>query len=566
MKKLQFPALLVFGLPVVAFELVTADTLNDRLTMIAFALLLVFFEWSRQKAFAARRELARSREELAFAQAAAHVGSWGVGADGTETWSETFRELLGVTVDTEASPEVFLAHVHPDDRAAVAVADALMLSEPGDHEYEYRVLREDGSVRSMIARGRCVVDATGARKRVHGVAIDITDRTVQETERIELEQQLIHAQKLETVGRLAGGVAHDFNNVLTGISGFAELARARAETGESPLMEIDEITAGAARAAALTRQLLAFSRKQVMRAEVLDLNDVVRGTDALFERLIGEDIGIAHSLRRDNVLVRGDKTQLEQVLLNLVVNARDAMPDGGRIEIEINEVDVGPDHSLDLEPGRFALLAVSDTGVGMDPQTVGQIFDPFFTTKPDGTGLGLATVYGIVRQSGGTIWVYSEPGAGTVFKVYLPLAGEAIMSPAAEPLAHVPDGAGEHVLVIEDDRQVRSIVKQMLTRRGYSVVTADGPEAALVAAGAGARFDAILSDLVMPNGGGRQLVAQLVASQPHAAVVFMSGYSDDAVRTRGVVDPGTAFIEKPFSSDDLVLLLRQTIAGRREAA
>jgi len=263
---------------------------------------------------------------------------------------------------------------------------------------------------------------------------------------------------------------------------------------------------------------------------------------------------------------RSDKTQLEQVLLNLVVNARDAMPGGGRIEIEIDEVDVGPDHSLELEPGRFALLAVSDTGVGIDAQTVGQIFEPFFTTKSEGTGLGLATVYGIVRQSGGTIWVYSEPGSGTVFKIYLPLAAEAIASAAVEPPARVPDGAGEHVLVIEDDRQVRSIVKQMLVRRGYSVVTADGPEAALAAAAADARFDAILSDLVMPNGGGRELVAQLVASQPDAAVVFMSGYSDDAVRTRGVVDPGTAFIEKPFSSDDLVLLLRQTISGRREAA
>jgi len=245
---------------------------------------------------------------------------------------------------------------------------------------------------------------------------------------------------------------------------------------------------------------------------------------------------------------------------------RDAMPGGGRIEIEIDEVDVGPDHSLELEPGRFALLAVSDTGVGIDAQTVGQIFEPFFTTKSEGTGLGLATVYGIVRQSGGTIWVYSEPGSGTVFKIYLPLAAEAIASAAVEPPARVPDGAGEHVLVIEDDRQVRSIVKQMLVRRGYSVVTADGPAAALAAAAADARFDAILSDLVMPNGGGRELVAQLVASQPDAAVVFMSGYSDDAVRTRGVVDPGTAFIEKPFSSDDLVLLLRQTISGRREAA
>jgi two-component system, cell cycle sensor histidine kinase and response regulator CckA len=300
---------------------------------------------------------------------------------------------------------------------------------------------------------------------------------------------------------------------------------------------------------------------------VLDLNEIVRGTEGLLRRVIGEHVHLEHATHRGEVLVSADRTQLEQVILNLVVNAQDAMPDGGRVTIEVDEVDVAADHTLDLEPGRFALLSVSDTGPGIDPGATSHIFEPFFTTKADGTGLGLATVHGIVTQSGGTIWVYSEPGAGATFKVYLPLSAVAAAEPAVTATPVSRHGGGEHVLVVEDDRQVRAIVKQMLVQRGFVVTAAEGPEGALAAAlEASATFDVILSDLVMPEMGGRELVAQLRIHHPDAAVLYMSGYSDDAVRRRGVLDPGTAFIEKPFSSDALVNRLRALIDTREAAA
>jgi two-component system cell cycle sensor histidine kinase/response regulator CckA len=559
-------SLVVIGL------LVTADLLPapvgrilEAAMVLTLAVLLVQRELARRDVVTARAELARSEQQLSFTQGATKIGSWEVDADETEFWSPSFRGLLGIDDATPASTAAFRALVHPDDRDRVASEDAKMLSEAGEHEFEYRIVRPDGDVRFMLARGLCVVDAEGRRQRVFGVAIDLTERKADEQTNRRLEQQLAQAQRLETVGRLAGGIAHDFNNLLTGINGYADLAQACLDEGRSPREELDEIQLGGARAVALTRQLLAFSRQQVLRNEVLDLNAVVRETEKLLERVIGEDVRIEYVRRRNPVIVSADRTQLEQVIVNLVVNAGDAMPGGGRVTVEVDEVDVGAGDALDIEPGAYALLVVSDTGGGMDAETAAQIFEPFYTTKAHGTGLGLATVHGIVAQTGGTISVSSELGSGTTFKLYLPLAsqvGEGRGSDAEKP---VPPkrGSGEHVLVVEDDRQVRAIVKHMLASRGYDVTTAvDGAEALAIAAGP-ASFDLILSDLVMPDMGGRELVEKVKALQPGVAVLYMSGYSDDAVRRRGVITPGTALLEKPFSSDELARRVRDALDVER---
>jgi two-component system, cell cycle sensor histidine kinase and response regulator CckA len=559
-------ALLVTGLVVIEDLLPRLPgRILEAAMVLTLAVLLVQRELARSDVVAARAELARSEEQLSFTQAATKIGSWAVDADDTEYWSPSFRDLLGVDDATAASTAAFRALVHPDDRDAVASEDAKMLSEAGEHEFEYRLVRPDGDVRFMVARGLCVVDDNGRRQRVFGVAIDLTERKADEQTNRRLEQQLMRAQRLETVGRLAGGIAHDFNNLLTGINGYADLAQACLDEGRSPREELDEIRLGGARAVALTRQLLAFSRQQVLRNEVLDLNVVVRETEKLLERVIGEDVRIEYVRRRNPVIVSADRTQLEQVIINLVVNAGDAMPTGGRVTVEVDEVDVAAGDALDIEPGAYALLVVSDTGGGMDAETAAQIFEPFYTTKVNGTGLGLATVHGIVAQTGGTISVSSKPGSGTTFKMYLPLATQAAKGARRDVDKPVPAkrGSGEHVLVVEDDRQVRAIVKHMLASRGYDVTTAaDGAEALATAAGP-EFFDLILSDLVMPDMGGRELVEKVKALQPAVAVLYMSGYSDDAVRRRGVITPGTALLEKPFSSEELARRVRDALDVER---
>jgi two-component system cell cycle sensor histidine kinase/response regulator CckA len=533
-------------------------------TGVALCALLILGEFARRDVIAARRKLFRSDKRLSFTQAAARIGSWEVDAEGVEYWSSSFRDLVGVTASTPASTAAFHALVHPDDREAVAIADARMLTEAGEHEFECRILRPDGVVRCMLARGVCILSASGAREHVLGVAIDITERRADEQTNRQLEQQLIQAHRLETVGRLAGGIAHDFNNLLTGINGYADLARACLDEGRSPREEVEEIRASGARAVALTRQLLAFSRQQILQIEAVDLNAVVGEAEKLLERVIGEDIRIEHVRIRDRVIINADRTQLEQVIVNLVVNARDAMPSGGQVTIEVDEISADGDRALDLAPGRYALLAVTDTGNGMNAETAAQIFDPFYTTKEHGTGLGLATVHGIVAQTGGTIQISSEPGQGTTFTVYLPLAtAGAEAAPHRERQASPSPGAGEHVLVVEDDRPVRAIVKQMLERQGYEVTTAaDATEALATAAGPDS-FDLILSDLVMPDMSGRELVDKLTRLQPAAAVLYMSGYSDDAVRHKGIISPGTALLEKPFSSDELARGVRKALAAER---
>jgi signal transduction histidine kinase len=422
---------------------------------------------------------------------------------------------------------------------------------------EWRHRTKDGTIIDVdIARHTLTF---AGRPAALAIARDITQRK-------SLEAQLRQAQKMEAVGLLAGGVAHDFNNLLTVILGSADLlldtlGRDRPERGEA-----EEIRKAGLRAADLTRQLLAFSRQQVLAPQVLDLNEVVATMDKILRRVIGEDIDLRTVPSRDLRAVRADPGQLEQVVVNLAVNARDAMPTGGTLTIETANVELDEayarEHAAVLKPGHYVMLAVSDTGVGMDAETQARIFEPFFTTKPKGkgTGLGLATVYGIVKQSGGYIWVYSEPGHGTSFKVYLPHVTEAAGPVGQSPVPPVSVRGSETVLLVEDEEMVRNLVQKVLRANGYTViVAASGSEAEQVAAQHAGRIHLLMTDVVLPGLNGRQVAQFLSAVRPGIRVLYLSGYTNDAIVHHGVLEPDVAFLQKPFTPAVLGRKVREVL-------
>jgi PAS domain S-box-containing protein len=518
---------------------------------------------------AMEEHLKRSEARMRMAQELGGIGTWDAHIETGETiWSENLREIAGIDEDAEASHELFMTLVHPDDRVALEAAMSAAADDGGRGEFEYRLVRPaDGEVRWMLSRGDVVTGSDG--QHVLGIAVDITERRVAEEQRTKLQQQLRQAHKLEAVGRLAGGVAHDFNNILLAIRGNGELALDALKHGANAIEEVEEMIGAADRAAALTAQLLAYSRRQVLQAEVLDLNEVVGDMDKLLRRMIGRDVELHAVVADEPVHVNADRSQIEQVIANLVVNARDAMPDGGLLTVEVSTAKIGSEHAVDLAPGTYAKLTVNDTGCGMDPETVAKVFEPFFTTKEEGTGFGLSTVHGIVVQSGGSTWVYSELDHGTTFKIFLPLVEHA--QPLASRLPNKPTGstesAGETILLVEDDPHVQRVVRNILSRSGYRVLTAAGAaEALLLAADESDMIDMLLSDLVMPGTSGRVLAGQVQALRPAISILYMSGYTDDAVIRRGVLDAGMAFIQKPFGAEDLARRVREVFDSQAVAA
>ncbi len=400
-----------------------------------------------------------------------------------------------------------------------------------------------------------IVDDAGRHSHWISIYRDITDRRL-------LEEQLFQAQKMDAVGRLAGGVAHDFNNVLTAIGGFSELLLTELDPGTGAYEEVQQIKAASDRASALTRQLLAFSRKQIMRPRHIDVNALIREMERLMRRIISANVNIRSVFQEPLPSVYADPMQFEQVLLNLVVNASEAMPDGGTLTIEsgtalLTESYVARHH--DVGAGPYVCLVVSDTGAGMDRATRERIFEPFFTTKSGGTGLGLSTVYGIVRQTGGHIWVYSEVGVGTTFKVYLPVSSEAPDEPSSRPSTEVLGGR-ETILVVEDESAVREVVRAMLERRGYTVlVAADGDQAMQLAKDYAAPIDLLLTDVVLPRSNGRRVAELLGMERPGLRVLYMSGYTEDAIAPHGALDRGVALVEKPFTDLTLARRIRERL-------
>ena len=422
--------------------------------------------------------------------------------------------------------------------------------------------RKDGSLYEEEAIVSPVRDSSGNLMNFVAVKRDVTDER-------KMEEQFRQSQKMEAVGKLAGGIAHDFNNLLTAITGYSELALNRM-AGDDPIRgHIQEIRNVSERAAALTRQLLAFSRRQILQPKVLDLNAVVTDIDQMLRRLIGEDIDLLTSLESGLWRVKADPGQISQVLMNLAVNARDAMPSGGKLTIETANVDIDEAYTrghATMRPGAHAMIAMSDTGVGMNQETLSRIFEPFFTTKEmgKGTGLGLSTVYGIVKQSGGHIWVYSEPNSGTTFKIYLPRVEEPAEAPEPAPDRTGRIEGSETVLLVEDEETVRMLVRVILERYGYTVLAAsDGEEALRASSGHEGTIQLMLCDVVMPGMSGVQLSRRIASSRPDMKILYMSGYTDNAIVHHGVLDPGTAFIEKPFSPESLARKIRAVLDDDR---
>lgn len=416
-----------------------------------------------------------------------------------------------------------------------------------------------------------IKNAAGAVVKLMGVMQDITDRRRAEAQRRELEDQLRQGQKMEAIGRLAGGVAHDFNNLLTVITGHCDLLVWESNLDAPVREQIEPIRQAADRAAGLTRQLLAFSRKQVLQLRVLDLNAVLSEIEKMLRRLIGEHIELVTVLRPGLPQVRADPGQIEQVVINLAVNSRDAMPNGGKLALETSNVVLGESDAAarpGLEPGRYVLLTVSDTGVGMDECTRARVFEPFFTTKTQGTGtgLGLSTVYGIVKQSGGYIYLTSEVGSGTTFHIYLP-AVEQEVDAVELPQEDTPGHGRETVLLVEDEGLVRDLVRDVLERFGYTVLVANGPTRALtLAADYDGSIDLLFTDVVMPEMHGQELAAKLVSLRPSTRVLYMSGYTNDPALNLSIREGEAAFLEKPFTAEALGRKLREVLDETPEAA
>jgi PAS domain S-box-containing protein len=420
--------------------------------------------------------------------------------------------------------------------------------------------RKDGRVIIVRLSGCAAISADEPEEVLELIAEDITERR-------QLEEQLRQSQKMDAVGRLAGGVAHDFNNLLMVINGYTEVLLEQLEKGSPMHHKVQSIQQAADRAATLTRQLLAFSRKQLLELKVVDVNTVIGDMERLLRPLIGENIELVTRLSTETGHTRADAGQLEQVIMNLVVNAKDAMPEGGKLTVQSSDVTVR--HSFSehrfIQPGRYAVISVADTGHGMDKETQSRIFEPFFTTKEKGkgTGLGLSTVYGIVKQSNGYVFAQSEPGAGTTFYVYLPRVEDA--AEELSPAQSQPNEAGgcETVLLVEDEESVRELVRVTLASRGYNVIEAENGECGLrVAEAFKEHIDILITDVMMPGIGGRELAKKLLLLRPGISVLYLSGYTEDAVVTPGALGPGTGFLQKPFTLQNLAKKVREVLRSR----
>ena len=504
--------------------------------------------------------LRESEERLRLALMAAEQGLYDLNVQTGETVvTPEYARMLGYAPEELAETHArWVERLHPDERDSIAEAHgAYVAGATAEYRAEFRQRTKAGGWKWILSIGRIVqYDAAGKPLRMLGTHTDITRRKEAEKERERLEAQLLHAQKMESVGRLAGGVAHDFNNMLLVILGCSELIKRRRPEDAEILAEVAQIERAANRARDVTRQLLAFSRKQIVTPRPLNLSVFLADTRKTLGRLIGEDVDLRFELGADLWPVRIDPSQADQVLMNLVVNARDAMPNGGKLTIETANVRVEEAYCrqhVGFRPGEYVLLAVSDSGVGMDRETLSHIFEPFFTTKAmgKGTGLGLATVYGIVTQNGGVVDAYSEPGRGTTFKVHLPRLPDAAAASGTVEEAPLAPGGGT-VLIVEDDEAVRRSTAAMLDALGFAVLVARGWREALALAGPeGESIDLLLTDVVMPEVSGKELGERMRALRPGLPVLYMSGYTANVIAHHGIVEEGVHFIQKPFTMDDL---------------
>ncbi len=494
-----------------------------------------------------------SRFDMAMRATQDGVWDWKIGSEAS-WWNQQQFEMLGYDPQsTTPTYEAFASRIHPDDRARFDQhLDAAIASGEDVWQDEYRFLRGD-EVRVALDRGCIERGADGQLLRMVGVMSDITEQR-------HLEHQLAQSKRMESIGRLAGGIAHDFNNLLTVILSSVELALRKAPEKNETGVELSAIKDAAERAARLTSQLLSFARRQVVAPTRLDLNDLTRQMDRLLRRVIGEHIELTTSLGSELGAIVADRGELEQVLVNLAINARDAMPNGGRLTIETKNVAIGRDRA-GLEPGEYVMLAVSDTGMGISGSALPHIFEPFYTTKPagQGTGLGLATCYGIVRQAGGHIRVDTGANRGTTFEILLPRVGDCPERTELRPQARMPSGS-ETVLFVEDDPAVRRIGVQILAEQNYRVLAASGgPEALRLAGEHAGPIHLLVTDVVMPLMSGTELARKMLELRPALRVLYTSGYTEDHVVHHGGPRPEVAFLQKPYLVETILGKVRELL-------
>ncbi len=524
---------------------------------------------AERRRHAREAEAAKDKEQRRLAVALQATGAgvfeFGVLSEGEAYFNDRYAEIFGVQRDelppSENIRAWFFGRIHPDDQQrAIDAREDFVQGRTRDFAAEFRIRHKDGSWRSVSCH------AAAAARGPDGVVTELVGILLDRTEEKHLEEQFRQAQKMEAIGRLAGGIAHDFNNLLTVISNFGEFVLERLKPGSGPYGDMQEVLKAARRAEKLTEQLLAYSRRRPVTPSVLNVNESVSEVDKMLRRLIGDEIEFRTDLAPNLWNVKIDAGGLEQVLVNLAVNARDAMPDGGRLAIETSNVEVGDEYvtakGRDVPAGRYVAISVSDTGIGMDEETRARLFEPFFTTKEPGkgTGLGLATCYGIIKQAGGFIWVYSEPGHGTTFRVLLPREA-AEPEPEREPTQSEKLRGNETLLVVEDEESVRSLVVRLLSMLGYTILeAADAAEALRIARSATTPIHAVVTDIVMPDMNGPQLVERLSELHPKMKPVFMSGYTRGAIE----VDDTIVLVQKPFSPKELARKVREALDAQED--
>lgn len=481
------------------------------------------------------------------------------------------EEISGWSLKDAQGKLWFDTFLPPGEREKVReLFDQAIAGGPLEGKVVNRIVDRGGNEHLIEWYNKKLFDAGGGLFGILGTGQDVTEREEAEAERKRLESQLNQAQKMESIGRLAGGIAHDFNNLLTPMIGYAEMALLDLNPSDPLYRDFEEIREAAERAKNLTGQLLAFSRRQMLEMKVINLNDIAASFQKMLRRIIGEDIEFTMQLDPMLANVKADPGQIQQVIMNLAVNARDAMPKGGLLNIQTQNVVLDETHikgQPGVEPGQYVMLSVRDTGVGMAKETIDKVFEPFFTTKAPGkgTGLGLATVYGIVKQHGGHIWVHSEPGKGTAFKIYLPKAAEDV-SEEEQPEELEEAEANATILVVEDEDAVRRLTCSILKNRGYRILEAPTTDEALrIVKEYADEIDLLLTDVVMPHMNGRELYRQALMTRPDLKVLYMSGYTDDVIAHHGVLDAQIEFLQKPFTVDQLIKQVREMLAAPSSA-
>ena len=534
----------------------TASVLDRQGTIAGFSKRV----WDLTESKRVEEELGRSKEALDLASEAAGLGTWEHDLVSGELHLDgRAKALFGLPADASATYSGWVEAIHPDDLVDAETALDRSLRDRQPLSTQYRVVWGDGSIHWLAVIGRAIYGAGGKPIRMRGIVLDMTDRK-------RTEERLQDVLRLEAIGRLAGGIAHDLNNMLVAILGFSDLLAQSMGANDPRLDDVRQISQAATRSADLTRQLLAFARRELIQPRRLDLNNIVRYAAGMLRPVLGENIGLELRLSSRAGPIHADPGRVEQILMNLVLNSRDAMPHGGRVTVETDAVLIQPDSPVwtppaePPPPGRYAMLAVSDTGHGMDQATLQHIWEPFFTTKPagQGTGLGLSVVYGSVKQSGGFVWAESEVGRGTAVRVYWPEAAHEPEPPAEVPVSSPVILGREAVLVVEDERVVRALMVRTLRNLGYACFEADDAEQGLRVLSR-EKVDLVITDVVMPGISGGDLGYRLAERYPDLPVLYTSGFADDEMIRRGLLEATRPFLQKPFTPAELGRKVREVI-------